>query len=213
MNKTYKAIILFLIVIVFINCKSQKATANQSDIDDALEFQLDLNREHMDPTTTIFSKENLQKFVAIGGHAFYDIDKKFIVEANLEVFNNPERISFETSAQYEVDYLIYGKATFEIDDKPFELFIYKSASPLAKKLYNDHLFLPFTDLTSGNETYGGGRYIDLTVPKDKTKIIINFNKSFHPYCAYEDGYACPVPPLENHMNYKIEAGIKLVDLK
>jgi len=94
-----------------------------------------------------------------------------------------------------------------------ELFLYQDARAFTNKLYKDHLFLPFTDLTSGEESYGGGRYIDLKVPADKTKIVIDFNKSYQPYCAYTDGYSCPIPPTENFIDYRIEAGIQHLDIK
>ena len=67
--------------------------------------------------------------------------------------------------------------------------------------------LPFTDLTNGNETYSGGRYIDLEIPEGNT-IRIDFNKSYNPYCAYTEGYSCPIPPAENNLGYTITAGVK-----
>ena len=73
--------------------------------------------------------------------------------------------------------------------------------------YKNYLFLPYTDLTNGFESYGGGRYIDLTIP-DCNEIIIDFNKSYAPSCAYNHSYSCPVPPKENHLNVRIEAGVK-----
>ena len=73
--------------------------------------------------------------------------------------------------------------------------------------FKDYLFLPFADLTNGEQTYGGGRYIDLSIP-DKDSIIINFNTAYNPYCAYNAKYSCPLVPKENHLDYSIEAGVK-----
>ena len=73
--------------------------------------------------------------------------------------------------------------------------------------YKDYLFIPFTDATNGAETYEGGRYIDLTIPATD-KITLDFNKAYHPYCAYTDGYNCPIPPQENHVPVRIEAGVR-----
>jgi uncharacterized protein (DUF1684 family) len=73
--------------------------------------------------------------------------------------------------------------------------------------YKDYLFLPFKDETNGFETYGGGRYMDVRISTLKDgKIILNFNKAYNPYCAYGDGFNCPIPPLENHLNFSIKAG-------
>lgn len=74
------------------------------------------------------------------------------------------------------------------------------------------LFLPFRDRSSGDKTYGGGRYIDLDVPTGES-LIIDFNKSYNLYCAYTDGYSCPIPPEGNTLKIAIEAGIKTPKLK
>lgn len=76
-----------------------------------------------------------------------------------------------------------------------------------KENYKNHLFLPFTDATGGAETYKGGRYIDLEISEESI-IVIDLNKAYNPYCAYADGYSCPVPPQENNLRVKILEGIK-----
>ena len=62
-------------------------------------------------------------------------------------------------------------------------------------------------MTNGEETYGGGRYIDLTIPKGDV-LIIDFNKAYSPLCAYSYKYSCPIPPAENDLKLRIEAGVK-----
>jgi uncharacterized protein (DUF1684 family) len=104
-------------------------------------------------------------------------------------------------------YVKYGEATFKLDGKEDQLNIYQSLSLREKPAYKDYLFLPFTDETSGKESYSGGRYIDLTIPKGN-KIIIDFNKAYNPYCAYNHKYSCPIPPKGNHLNIAIKAGVK-----
>ncbi len=80
---------------------------------------------------------------------------------------------------------------------------------MSDSVYKDHLFLPFTDLTSGEESYGGGRYIDLeTTGIINNRLVIDFNKAYNPYCTYSDGYNCPIPPRENDLPVAIRAGEK-----
>jgi len=69
------------------------------------------------------------------------------------------------------------------------------------------LFIPFADVTSGDETYGTGRYIDIST-KDiiNNTVVIDFNKAYNPYCAYSNGYNCPIPPAENYLAVAIKAG-------
>ena len=73
--------------------------------------------------------------------------------------------------------------------------------------FKKHLFLPFTDLTSGVESYGGGRYIDLEAT-DKDTMIVDFNQAYNPYCAYNEKYSCPIVPEENDLKVEIKAGVK-----
>jgi len=73
--------------------------------------------------------------------------------------------------------------------------------------YADHLFLPFKDATNGEESYGGGRYIDLKASSIKDdKMAVDFNKTYNPWCAYSDGYNCPIPPIANHLDASLMAG-------
>lgn len=79
---------------------------------------------------------------------------------------------------------------------------------VALKLYStghQGYFVPFRDATSGEETYGAGRYLDVDLNSDGT-VTIDFNYAYNPYCAYNDGYSCPLPPVENWLRVPIEAG-------
>ncbi len=78
-------------------------------------------------------------------------------------------------------------------------------------LYQDarqgHLFLPFTDSTSGTDTYGTGRYLDPVLLEDG-RVSVDLNYAYNPYCAYNDHWSCPIPPAENHLSVPIRAGEK-----
>ena len=74
--------------------------------------------------------------------------------------------------------------------------------------YEDYLFLPFLDDTNGEESYGGGRYIDCRIPEGDT-IEIDFNKAYNPYCAYNENYSCPIVPRENYLAIEVKAGVKV----
>jgi uncharacterized protein len=86
--------------------------------------------------------------------------------------------------------------------------LYQSQSLMEVDAYKSHLFLPFTDETSGAGSYEGGRYIDLSFEDIRNKkIVIDFNKAYNPYCAYVSGkYNCPIPPAENTLPVRVEAG-------
>ena len=77
-----------------------------------------------------------------------------------------------------------------------------------KEGYGKYLFVPFTDATSGTQSYGGGRYLDLELPEG-TMLEVDFNYAYNPYCAYTDGYSCPIPKPESRLPISILAGEKV----
>lgn len=72
-----------------------------------------------------------------------------------------------------------------------------------------YAFIPFKDKTSGQETYGAGRYLDITwtaETQSNKEILLDFNMAYHPLCLFAENYTCPLPPTENHLNIAIQAG-------
>ena len=105
-------------------------------------------------------------------------------------------------------FYIYGKVNCKIKKQSIELTLYKSVRVVPG--HPDLLFLPFKDATNDVETYGGGRYLDLEMHDiHDDKINIDFNKAYNPWCAYSDGYNCPIPPKANHLAVGVYAGEKM----
>ena len=92
-----------------------------------------------------------------------------------------------------------GVARFDVAGEEVTLTLYDTGHP--------GYFLPFRDATSGTETYGAGRYLDLDRNPDGT-LLIDFNLAYNPLCAYNDSYSCPLPPIENWLSVPIRAGEK-----
>jgi uncharacterized protein (DUF1684 family) len=106
-------------------------------------------------------------------------------------------------------YRKWGEAAFLWKKDSMTLSIYENLTLSANPLYKDYLFLPFKDTTNGLSTYGGGRYLNMSkADTEDGRIIIDFNKAYNPWCAYSDGYNCPIPPLENHLPVPVSAGEK-----
>ena len=115
----------------------------------------------------------------------------------------------KTSGKTPKKFYRYGTVSFKVADSTFKLTVYRGADLMQTVLYKNHLFLPFTDLTSGEESYGAGRYLDLEINDIvNNQVILDFNKAYNPYCAYSDEYNCPIPPRENYLNIAIKAGEK-----
>ena len=141
---------------------------------------------------------------------FYDADSTYRVTAKVELIPaaNPFMMPMFIGAACE--YLPYAKLKFALKSKQMELTVYRSTSLMTMPEYKDYLFLPFTDETNGNETYGGGRYIDLREAEfKKGLVVLDFNKTYNPYCAFSSAYSCPKPPDENRLAVAIKAGEKM----
>ena len=141
---------------------------------------------------------------------FYEIDPAFRIVADFKPSASAAWIRFKTSGNFEKIFRVFGTASFFVNAEKFSLNIYQSQDLMTNPQYKNYLFLPFTDSTSGTETYEGGRYLDLTTADIKNnKIVLDFNKAYNPYCAYVSGvYNCPVPPKENALPVAISAGEK-----
>jgi uncharacterized protein (DUF1684 family) len=137
------------------------------------------------------------------GLKYFPPDEGFRFTSKLERFDVTRPIMMATSTGTRQAYLRYGAFTFEIEGRSLKLIAYKSAEdPSAPSL-----FVPFSDQTSGRETYAAGRYLDLE-EQGGDDYELDFNMAYNPYCAYSEEYTCPVPPVENKLPVSILAGEK-----
>ena len=141
---------------------------------------------------------------------FYPADERYRVTAQFEKVNDDKWFTMETSGVLKQTFRVYGILRFTIHDTTMTLNIYQSQNLMNVEGYKDYLFLPFTDLTSGSETYTNGRYIDFQVPDITVNtLVVDFNKAYNPYCAYAKGtFNCPIPPKENSLPVAVRAGEK-----
>jgi uncharacterized protein (DUF1684 family) len=145
---------------------------------------------------------------------FYHPDSSFKVVAQFERITDTIGFDMQTHNGVIKKYFVYGKVAFELKGTNSILFFYQSQKLMNKEGFEDYLFIPFTDETNYTETFGGGRYLDFKMSDiQNQQLIIDFNKCYNPYCAFKEGYACPIPPQENKLNIRIEAGEKLYGKK
>ena len=173
-------------------------------INDTRRFQNGLVAEYANAKESPLSAKAKKTFKGIH---FYPFSEKYVVNAKFVRTPHEKPFQMSTSSGMRKTYTKYAEVFFTIDGKEYKLNVYQSQDLLQSADYKDYLFIPFTDATSGHETYEGGRYIDLSIT-NSDHILINFNKAYHPYCAYTDGYNCPIPPQENTLPIKIEAGVR-----
>ncbi len=136
---------------------------------------------------------------------YYPPDPKYKIIADLNPIENKKTVTLATNDGKEENYLEYAYAEFDLDGFHHRLLILEviDMGPFRGKL-----FFAFGDETSAEETYGAGRYLDLAKVPGSSTITLDFNKSYNPYCAYNNNYSCPLPPSENLLRIPIRAGEK-----
>lgn len=148
----------------------------------------------------------LRAVAGFGGLAYYPYDPAARVVASLERARSPERVRLATSSGDERAYLGFGLARFTLAGADVALTLFASVD----EPDGPRLFLPFADATSGNETYGAGRYLDPSLAAGATReVVLDFNYAYHPYCAYAEGYSCALPPAGNRLGVAVRAGERL----
>ena len=141
---------------------------------------------------------------------FYEVDSTFKVKSSFMKTTDKGIFNIPTSDGKQKEYFKYGVLTFTLKGQIQQLNVYRSLDLMKMPQYKSYLFVPFKDQTNGTETYGGGRYLDLqTTNIQGDTLILDFNKAYNPYCAFSDGYSCPIPPQANHLKMSIEAGEKI----
>lgn len=171
------------------------------------EWQKQMNAEFKDATTSPLKEKDRKKFMGLD---FFEVDSSFVVYGAFTRAEGENVFKMKTTTDRLPEYIKYGEVEFEINGRPFKLNVYQNLELVKKPEYMDYLFMPFLDKTNGNESYGGGRYIDLRIPDGDT-IIIDFNEAYNPYCAYNEKYSCPIVPRENYLDIEIKAGVKAFD--
>jgi hypothetical protein len=134
---------------------------------------------------------------------YFPVDQAYAVTASFTPAAARTPLQMPTSAGKMRDMEQVGTLSFTLKGQMMSLgaFLEVGTPP-------DRLFVPFTDLTSGTETYAAGRYLEL----DRTATgiyTIDFNRAFHPYCYYNENYDCPFPPPSNRLPTPVRAGEKL----
>jgi hypothetical protein len=157
-----------------------------------------------DPKTSPLEKKLRKNFKGLN---YYPVNLEYRLKATFIKTENPVLFKMKTTTSRLPEYQKYGEVHFKLDGEARVLEVYQSPEISKTPDLEDYLFIPFTDETNGIDTYEVGRYIDFKIPTTP-EVILDFNKSYNPYCSYGSAYSCPIPPEANHLPLKIEAGEK-----
>jgi uncharacterized protein len=199
-KKKFMKQVFYLLFIVFVSGCSQEKQKIQGETD----FQRKINAEFKDATSSPLKDKDRKNF---SGLDFFKFDLAYVVTATLKRTPDSKWFKMKTTTSRVSNERVYGVLSIELKGETYELNVYQGEELMKKKGFEDYLFLPFLDDTNGDTTYGGGRYIDLRIPKGDT-IVIDFNKAYNPYCAYNDKYSCPIVPRVNYISTEVRAGVK-----
>jgi uncharacterized protein len=203
----YRCIILLCLLfpswILAQSSKSQRISEKQY-IKDIKSERKAKDKAFLDTTQSPLLFDQIASF---SGLKYFRPNPDYKVRATFRKVDIPMTFKMKTTTDREPEYCTYGTISFNLLDTTISLQVYQNVELIKKPGYADYLFAPFTDETSAEECYGGGRYLDLHIPLSNT-IEIDFNKAYNPYCAYNHKYSCPIPPAENHIPLKIKAGEK-----
>jgi uncharacterized protein (DUF1684 family) len=169
------------------------------------DYQKEQNAKFKDATTSPLTDKDRKDF---NGLDFFKFDSTYIVKAALKRTPESEWFNMKTTTERLSKERVFGQLTFEINDESFNLNVYQGEENMQTEGLEDYLFLPFLDDTNGEESYGGGRYIDLRIPESDS-ITIDFNKAYNPLCVYNEKFSCPIVPRINYLPIEINAGVKM----
>jgi uncharacterized protein (DUF1684 family) len=190
--------IVVVIIIVFYGFQGQD--------DPAYKEEIQKEREEKDRFMSTGSDSPFaKKTETFTGLKYFEPDPDYRIVANLTPVENRKVILLKTSDGKEERYMDYATAEFVLDGIMNKLLILEV---MEMGPFRGKLFLAFGDETSARETYGAGRYLDVTKVPGSATITLDFNKAYNPYCAYNDTYSCPFPPAENLLKVAIKAGEK-----
>lgn len=155
-------------------------------------------------TSPLLTRKERKKFEHLN---YFAVDEAYKVTAEYTPVAQEDTIEFVTSSGSVKLYAKVADLRFNLQGETLSLPAYQGIELRKKEGYEKYLFVPFTDATSNVQSYGGGRYLDLELPEGPS-LLIDFNYAYNPYCAYTNGYSCPIPKPESRLGISVLAGEK-----
>ena len=198
----------FVVTAAYVFCLAAlitgKSQTKQDDDRAVKNFRAERHREFSDPSKSPLEQNEVAGFKGLN---YFDIDSRYRVEARFERTPTEKKFNMPTSSGSTKVYLKYGLVRFNLAGSERVLGVYQSEALSQTEKYKNYLLIPFTDATNGKSTYGGGRYIDFEIPSS-SPVTLDFNLAYNPSCAYSTRFNCPIPPRENRLKTKVNAGEK-----
>lgn len=202
-----------LLLALFAGCKPHATVTTISPQDSIMICGSIMNRRReidsvfrTDPGSP-FMKDTSAHFHGLN---YFPINLKYFFRSRLYKYDKPEPVAVLGTKGEQRNELKYGYFLIPFEGKDYKLNVYKSADEASDISANPSLSVWFTDATTGKETYGVGRYLEVAEEAaDPSQLyILDFNNCYNPYCAYTPLYSCAVPRQEDHLDFPVLAGEK-----
>lgn len=200
--KNYVTLFFFFTLILTIGCEKKYSPEMQAYVDSILE-ERKLNDDFMkNDANSPFNKKGKVEFEPL---KYFDVDPEFVFKSKLTEFETKDTVIVIGTKGEERKMINYGFVTFDYQNNNYKMNVYKGETKNGDEYYS----IWFTDKTTGEETYGVGRYLDFELSDEKNFLYtIDFNKAYNPYCAYSTDYSCAIPTKEDYIDLAVTAGEK-----
>lgn len=208
--KNIKLLIIFTLIAVtsiFVSCGKDYSPEQEKYISEIENFRHEKNEYLKNDTNSPFNSRTKIEFSPL---KYYEPDPEFVFKSKLHEYDEKDTITIFGTKGEERKTIKFGYVKFNYEDKDYKVNVYGGESSTGIAYFS----IWFTDKTTGDETYGVGRYIDFEPvykagnPDKEFIYTIDFNYAYNPYCAYSPDYSCAIPTKEDHIDLAIEAGEK-----
>lgn len=194
--------LLFINLILLISCGKNYTTEEKNYIEKVEKYRAEKDQYMKNDPGSPFNFKGKIDFEPL---KYYDPDPQLVFKSRLFVYDKKDTVKVFGTKGEERTSVRFGFVKFNYKNKKYKLNVYKGTAGDGDEYYS----IWFTDNTTGNQTYGVGRYLDFELNPDSNFVYtIDFNLTYNPYCAYSPKYSCAVPTKEDHIDLAVEAGEK-----
>lgn len=200
--KTLYLITISIISILLISCGKDYSPEEQAYVDKVLLKRAEKAEYMKNDESSPFNRDENVNFTSL---KYFDVNPAFRFESKLFEYESKDTVTVMGTKGEERRIVRYGYVTFSYEEKEYKINVYQGESRSGDKYYS----IWFTDLTTGDDTYGVGRYLNFEKEENSDHLyVIDFNMAYNPYCAYTPIYSCAIPLDEDHIPIAIKAGEK-----
>ncbi len=200
--KVLESFIIITILFVFSSCGKKYTPEQEKYITGIEKFRNEKNEEMKNDPSSPFNQDKNAQFKPL---KYFDVNPDFVFKSKLYRYDKSDTVIIFGTKGEQRKIVRFGYVLINYKNKQYKLNVYKGSAQNGSVYYT----IWFTDKTTGEETYGVGRYLDFDLNQDTSYVYtIDFNLAYNPYCAYSAKYSCAIPSREDHLDLAVDAGEK-----